>query len=283
MIDSGATLVRSGFRAEAGKVGAFLRRDLLVAWSYRVSFLSDIVSLAVQVFIFYFIGQLIDPAKLPEFGGSQTSYLEFVALGIALGAFVRVALQQIAGTFRDEQFQGTLECLMLTPTRAVTIQLGSLVYELIYVPIRTVIFLVVIAVAFGLSFDPGGILPAMVVLIAVTPFVWGLGVAAAAGVIAFRRGEGGVGFIATLLTISSGAYFPLSLFPTWLQTLAEVNPFAIALDAMRQAVLGGTGWSEVLPALGALLPLAMVSVIAGHLLYGRALRREFRRGSLGEY
>lgn len=283
MIDQGAVVVRSGFRAEAGKVGAFLRRDLLVAWSYKVSFFSDIVNLAFQVFIFYFIGQLIDPAKLPQFGGSQTTYLEYVALGIALGAFVRVALRQIAGTFRDEQYQGTLECLMLTPTRAVTIQLGSLVYELIYVPIRTVIFLAVIAVAFGLSFDVGGILPAMVVLLALTPFVWGLGVAAAAGVIAFRRGEGGVGFIATLLTISSGAYFPLTVFPSWLQTLAEANPFAIALDAMRHAVLGGTGWSEVVPTLAELVPLAAVSVVAGHLLYSRALRREFRRGSLGEY
>lgn len=269
--------------AEAGKVGAFLRRDLLVAWSYRVDFFGDIASLLVQVFMFYFIGLLVDPATLPSFGGEPTSYLEFVAIGIALGTFVQLALSQVAGALREEQFQGTLECLLLTPTRTLTIQLGALAYDLIYVPVRTALFLVIIAVGFGLDFYMDGILPALVVLMLVIPFVWGLGVASAAAVLTFRRGEGVVALFATLLTVASGAYFPLTVLPTWLQTAAEANPFAIALESMRDAVLGGTGWSEVLPAVVLLAPMAAASLALGYALYVRALRRELRRGTLGDY
>ncbi len=268
---------------ELGKVGAFLRRDLLVAWSYRLDFFGDLASLLVQVFMFYFIGLLIDPSALPEFGGDPTTYLEFVAIGICLGTFVALALRQVAGAFRSEQLQGTLECLLLTPTRSLTIQLGSLAYDLVYVPVRTALFLVIIAVGFGLDFHYDGILPAIFVLLLVVPFVWGLGVASAAAVLTFRRGEGVVALFATLLTIASGAYFPLTVLPEWLQTAAEANPFAVALDAMRDAVLGGSGWSGVLPAAALLAPMAAVSLAFGYWVYVRALRRELRAGTLGDY
>ncbi|HMN97881.1 MAG TPA: ABC transporter permease [Miltoncostaeaceae bacterium] len=274
---------RDGMLVETGKVLAFLRRDLLVAWSYRVDFASDIFGMAVQVFMFYFIGLMVDPSRLPAFGGNTTSYLEFVALGIALSMFVALALRQVASALRDEQFQGTLECLLLTPSRALTIQLGAMAYEFVYVPIRTIVFLTAIGVGFGLDFHVSGFLPAAVVLMAVIPFVWGLGVAAAAAVLAFRRGEGAVAFLATILTVSSGAYFPLDLLPGWLQTAAEANPFAVALESMREAVLGGTGWSDVGQSMLLLVPMAAASLLVGYLLYNRALRRELRKGSLGDY
>lgn len=272
-----------GVRSEAGKIGAFLRRDLLVAWSYRTDFFGDIASLVVQVFMFYFIGAIVDPSALPSFGGDPTTYLEFVAIGIALGTFVQLALSQVAGALRGEQYQGTLESLLLTPTRTLTIQLGSLAYELIYVPVRTALFLVVIAVGFGLDFHLDGIVPALAVLLLVIPFVWGLGVASAAAVLTFRRGEGVVALFATLLTVASGAYFPLTVLPGWLQTAAEANPFAVALESMRESVLGGAGWAGVPSAAALLAPMAAVSLALGYLLYVKALRRELRNGTLGDY
>ncbi|MGD9570392.1 MAG: ABC transporter permease [Thermoleophilia bacterium] len=272
-----------GIREETGKLGAFLRRDLLVAWSYRVDFFSDAAGLIVQVFMFYFIGLIVDPSTLPSFGGDPTTYLEFVAIGIVLGSFVQLALNQVAGAIREEQFQGTLEVLMLTPTRTLTLQLGTLVYDLIYVPIRMIVFLTVISLGFGLDFQASGILPATVVLAAVVPFVWGLGVMAAAAVIAFRRGEGAVALLAGLMTVASGAYFPLSVLPGWIQATAEANPFAVALESMRDAVLGGAGWSDVGPTLALLIPMALVSLAIGYALYAKALRRELRKGTLGDY
>lgn len=279
----GAVARLRGAGAEAGKLFAFLRRDLLVAWSYRTDFFSDMAGMVVQVVMFYFVGLMVDPSVLPEFGGSPTSYLEFVALGIVLGMFVQLGLSHVAGSLREEQLQGTLEVLMLTPTRTLTLQLGTLAYDLVYVPVRSVVFLAGISLAFGLGFDPSGFLPAAAVLAMLVPFVWGLGVASAAAVLVFRRGEGLVALGAGLLTIASGAYFPLTLLPGWLQTLAEANPFAIALEAMRDAVLGGAGWSDVGGAALLLLPMAAASIAVGYVLYAAALRRELRRGTLGDY
>ena len=38
----------------------------------------------------------------------------------------------------------------------------------------------------------------------------------------------------------SGAYFPLALFPEWVQSVARLNPIAIALEGMRAALLGSS-------------------------------------------
>jgi hypothetical protein len=105
-----ATSWRAGsLWGEAAKLPAFLRRDLLVAWSYRMAFFSDFVNLGAQMLLFFYIGKLVPPTSLPSYGGVQATYVEFVTLGIVINVFVQVALTRIADALRQEQLMGTLE------------------------------------------------------------------------------------------------------------------------------------------------------------------------------
>lgn len=275
---------RLGFLlAEARKLPAFIRRDFLVALSYRTAFVADLVGLTGQVLVFYFIGLMVDPDELPTFGGTSVTYLEFAAIGIALGVFIYVGLERVSAAMRGEQLMGTLESLLMTPTAPATIQLGSIVFDFVYVPIRTAFFLVTIALVFGLDFDPAGIVPALVTLLAFIPFVWGLGVASAALVLTFRRGAGMVGMGMIGLALVSGVYFPLDLLPDWIAAVSEFNPVALATEGMRQALLGGETWSHVGNDVALLVPMSAFALTAGMLLFRAALRRERRRGTLGLY
>ncbi len=271
------------FAAELRKVPAFVRRDFLVAWSYRLAFVSDIAGLVAGALLFYLIGLMVDPETLPAYGGERATYMEFVAIGIALGVFIQLGLARVALALRNEQLMGTLECLLMTPTAATTIQLGSVAYDLVYVPIRTGIFLAIIALAFGLDLDVGGILPALLALLLFIPFVWGIGVATAASMLTFRRGGSVIGLGVAGLGIASGAYVPLELLPNWVETLAVVNPMALAIEAMREALLGGASVLDVAPKLLALAPMSAASLFLGLYLFGLAMRREQRRGSIGLY
>lgn len=268
---------------EFAKLPAFLRRDFLVAWSYRTMFIADLAALAFQALSFYFIGLMVDPGVLPTYGGNRATYMEFVVVGIALGVFIQLGLGRVATAIRNEQLMGTLESLLMTPTQPTTIQLGSVVYELIYIPVRTALFFAVVAISFGLSFEPGGLLPALAILLLFIPFVWGLGVASAAATLTFKRGSAGIGLGVTILTLFSGAYFPLDLLPGWATTLAVLNPIAIAIEGMRETLLGGAGWSEAGRALLVVTPISALSLTAGLLAFRASLRRERRRGTLGLY
>jgi ABC-2 type transport system permease protein len=126
-------------------------------------------------------------------------------------------------------------------------------------------------------------MPALVVLVAFIPFVWGLGVLNAGFLLTVRRGGGIAAFVVTLLTLFSGAFFPLDLLPAWGEAIAEANPIALAIEGMREPLLGGSGWDGVGSTVAVLVPLSCLSLAAGMAAFKAALRRERARGTLGLY
>jgi ABC-2 type transport system permease protein len=151
------------------------------------------------------------------------------------------------------------------------------------VPVRTAVFLVLMLAFYGLSYDWSGAMPSLVILLLLIPSVWGLGIVGAAAVMTFRRGNSAVGLAGTLIALASGAYFPLTLLPEWLQTIMRATPMAIALEKIRDALIGGTGWSGIGTAAAMLLAWAFCSLVIGLLAFRRALARERRLGTLGLY
>lgn len=265
------------------KLPAFLRRDFLVAWSYRFAFVTDLINLAAQTLTFYFVGLMVLPTKLPEFGGARPTYMEFAAVGIGVSAFLLLGLGRVAIAVRGEQLMGTLESILMTPTTTATIQLGSVVFDLLYIPLRTGLFLLVVAATLGLDFHAAGIAPAALTLLVFIPFVWGLGILSAALTLTFRRGTGLVGLGALGLGIFSGAYFPLTLLPHWLEVASTYNPIARAMDGIRTALIGSSSWAGFGDNIAFLAPLAIASLAFGLAAFRIALARERRLGTLGLY
>ena len=273
----------AGLVAEAAKLPAFVRRDWKIALSYRAVFIGDAMSLATQIIVFYFVADLIDPGKLPEYGGTVPSYLAFVAIGLVINLTAGVLVHQVATALRQEQLTGTFEALLATPTSGATLQFGSVAYTLLMLPLRAGVLLLAIALGFGLDFHLSGVGPSMLLMAAFLPFTWGLGLITAAAVVTFRRGANATGMLVTLLGLFSGAIFPIALLPPLLRTIGEYNPFAIAIDGTREALIGGTGWGPALAELPVLLPISMVFLAIGVLCFRAAVGRERRLGTLGLY
>ena len=87
----------------------------------------------------------------------------------------------------------------------------------------------------------------------------------------------------SLLGLVSGAFFPLTLLPAWIQTIAEANPVAIAMEGTREALIGGAGWDAVGSNVLLLGAVSVLAMLAGVQAFRAALAREHRRGTLGLY
>jgi ABC-type polysaccharide/polyol phosphate export permease len=273
---------RHGATGEILKLGAFLRRDFLIAASYRLSFVAEFVNVIVGVAMFSLVGRMVDLRVLPSYGGVQPTYMEYVATGLVLGAFVQIGVRRVTEAIEQEQTRGTLESLLITPTSAPTILVGNVVYDLVYVPIRTVLTLLVIVVVFGLRYQASGFPAAAVFLLLFIPFVWGVGMISAAMQLTFRRGAGVFTAFITLFTVGSGAYVPVSLLPGPAAQLAPYNPVGVASYGMRESLLAG-GWSAVDGRLLALPILSAVALLAGIVILRLAMCRERRLGTIGLY
>lgn len=272
-----------GALGEVAKLPAFMRRDWLVMLSYRAAFVSDLVAIAVQAILFSFIEQLVDPATMPAYGGTRAGYLEFAVIGVVVSLVTGLMLSRVATAVRQEQMIGTFESLLSTPTAPTTVQAGSVAFDLLFIPLRMGLLLLAVALTFGLHFHADGVLPSLVVLAGYVPFVWGLGLISAGAMVTFRRGAGMLGAGVGALGLVSGAFFPLALLPGWLQPIAEANPVAIAIETVRESLIGGGGWSAIPGEALLLVPASLAALALGVLAFRAALARERRNGTLGLY
>jgi ABC-2 type transport system permease protein len=269
--------------AELGKVAAFVRRDALIALSYRAAFVGDVAQMAVQVLLFALVAQVIDAGKLPEYGGKHAGYLEFVVVGSTITMLAGTLLARLAIAVRQEQLYGTFEALLVTPTRLVTLQAGAAAIDLLQIPLRMAAYLAAVAVVFGLDLQLSGIVPALVILLIFAPFVWGLGLMSGGAMVTFRRGGAALGTLITGTAIVSGVYFPLSVLPAWAERVAQANPFATVIEALRDALIGGAGWHAVDGDILLIIPLGAATMALGWIAFHAAIERERRRGTVGVY
>jgi ABC-2 type transport system permease protein len=269
--------------AETAKLPAFIRRDWLIMLSYRAAFVADVVGIAIQAVLFAFIEQLVDPSTMPTYGGTRAGYLEFAVIGVVISLVTGLMLSRVATAVRQEQMIGTFEALLTTPTAPTTVQAGSVAFDLLFIPFRMAILLLAVALSFGLSFHWDGALPSAVALAGYVPFVWGLGLISGAAMVTFRRGAGLLAAGVGALGIASGAFFPLALLPDWLEGSAELNPVAIAMETVREALIGGAGWAALPGQAVMLVPMSLAALAAGVVAFRAALARERRNGTLGLY
>ena len=118
---------------------AFLKRDLSQALSYRLSFLLQFVSIFMSVAIFYFLSRLFGNAVAPQLAAYGGDYFSFVLIGLAFTGFMGLSLSSFAQSIREGQVMGTLEIMLLSPTRLSAILLSSSLYSYVLTTIRVVV------------------------------------------------------------------------------------------------------------------------------------------------
>ena len=141
---------------------------------------------------------------------------------------------------------GVIERMRVTPAPRSALLVGRVLRDLVVVTIQGALFIVV-AVPFGLRAPVLGLLLGLVLV-----GLLGAAFAALSYAVALRvKSEDALAPIlnglALPLLLLSGILLPMSIAPTWLQALSDVNPIKHAVDGMRAAFrgdysIGGMGW-----------------------------------------
>jgi ABC-2 type transport system permease protein len=86
--------------------------------------------------------------------------------------------------------------------------------------------------------------------------------------------------ISAALLLVSGAYYPVSVLPGWMQMLATISPANYALHAIRGAVMFGKGPGALWPDLWPLVVIGAASIPLGMAIFLRAERFAKHTGRL---
>lgn len=262
---------------------AFFLRDLRQNLSYRLALFLDIASVFFNAATFYFVAKLFGDAAAPKLEGYGGSYFPFVLIGIAFSTYQTTGLTSFSQTLRQEQFLGTLEPVLATPISIPTFLAGSALWDFFYASLEVGLYFLVGFFSFGLLLPNANIGPAALsVLLTLLTFM-GLGVLAAAFILIFKKGNPVTWAVATLSELLGGVYFPTSILPNWMKSIADWVPMTHALSALRKTLLTNANFNDIQKDLLYLFIFSIVIWTVGILTFNWALKRAQNDGSLGHY
>jgi ABC-2 type transport system permease protein len=257
---------------------AVMRRDLHVYLSYRTRLVSQVLTALFSLTLFYYVSRLVHVSGF----ASHSAYFGFVVVGISLIS-VMYSCFSIPEILRQELVAGTFDRLLLSPFGAIRSVLAMSLFPMLFSFVLSALTLFLGIVVFGLHLHWSTVplaLPVMLlVLLAFLPF----GVLFAALTVVVKQGSVGTSWVIALLSIVGGLYFPVSLLPGWLQTIAKLEPFTAATDLLRHLLVDSTLGQSPQTSLLKLIGFAAVLLPFSILVLQRSIRLGQRRGTIIEY
>ncbi|HOU11964.1 MAG TPA: ABC transporter ATP-binding protein/permease [Anaerolineae bacterium] len=280
----------AGWRAIGGrgvevarKAWLFLRRDFQTQFSYRFSFVMQILGILFSVASFYFVAQLFGAQANPYLNSYGGDYFAFVLIGIAFTGYQGVALYSFSGVIQSAQSMGTLEAMLVTPTRLSTLLFGSSLWNFAFTSLRVIVYLLMGVLIFDVNLRGANLLAALVILLLTILSLSSIGILSACFIIVFKQGNPLNFVIGSVSSLLSGVYYPVAVLPVWLQVVAKVYPLTYTLDAMRRALLTGASALELLPEIGVLAGFSLVLLPLSLLAFREAVKQARRDGSLTQF
>jgi ABC-type multidrug transport system ATPase subunit/ABC-type multidrug transport system permease subunit len=262
---------------------AFLKRDVLEEASYRLSFLLQFLNIFFSVGLFYFIAQLLGEAAIPHLQPYGGDYFAFVLIGIAFAGYFGVGLSSFSSSLRQAQTTGTLEAMLTTPTSLSTIILSSSLWSYLLTTLRVLVYLLIGTIFLGVELRgsnyPGALLILMLTVIAFSS----LGILAASFIMVLKRGDPVTWLFNATSSFLGGVYYPVTIFPGWLQFLAYLLPVTYALRAMRLALLQGATFQQLSRDILILALFSVVLLPVSLLTFRFAVKRAKVDGSLSHF
>ena len=262
---------------------AFFKKDFLIESSYKLSFLLNIFAVLVSILVYFFIDKLFGyrmVRHLEEFG---INYFSYVLLSMAFFSYIGVGLGSFSNRIRSEQMQGTLEAILLTPTRISTILFSLSLWNLCFATLDMAIYILLGIFLFKINFANINLLSTLVIFFLTIASFSGLGILSASFIMVFKRGNPVSWLINSLEGLIGGVYFPVSVMPVWLQFLARFFPIAYAIRAIELAVYKGYGLIQLGKEIGFLLLFSFLLLPLSFASFKYALKKARRQGSLLQY
>ena len=206
--------------------------------------------------------------------GFDGSYIEFMAPGVIILTAIFTSIFGGVNTLWDRRY-GFMNKVLTSPISRSSIALGKMLAISLIAALQASIVLG-IALAIGVTFHNYlMIAPIMGIVILFSLGFSGISVTVAATAKSQETFWGIINFLGMPLFMLSPALFPLELMPTWLATLASLNPATYAILMIREMMSGVTQDISLIMGLGILLVFAGVMVALASYVFRKEVNKPF--------
>ena len=267
------------------RVFAFVARDFRLFVSYRMQFFLRIISVLAVVTTLFFISKIFSGFTDPRYSQWSNPLATWLT-GLAVLNYFMTGFSSLANSIRQEQMQGTLESVLLTPINLPTVIVASSAWDFLETTFFSFLYLFFGRVFFGVQFR-GSFFLAVVFLLLTTVVLACLGILSASFAMVFKRGDPFGIFLGAGSALFSGVFFPTQLLKEYagskLGNISAILPATHGLQGIRQVLIEGHTFSQVTQPLFVLLGFLVVLLPFSLWVFSRAVRRAKREGSLIQY
>ena len=266
------------------RIWAFIVRDWRLQLSYRMQFFLRVLSILIVVTTLFFISKIFTGFTDPRFAQWRDPLAAWLT-GLAVLNYFMTGFSSLANAIRQEQVQGTLESVLMTPISVPTVIVASSAWDLVQATFFSSLYLLFGWLFFDVHYR-GNFALALAFLLLTTVVLSCLGILSASFAMVFKRGDPFGIFLGAGSALFSGVFFPTQLISEYAGGLAHISrilPATYGLDGIRRVLIQGQGFAQVREPLITLLAFLAVLLPLSLWVFGRAVRRAKREGSLIQY
>lgn len=262
---------------------AFLRKDLQVEKSYRLSFAMGAVSTLTGMAVLFFIDKLFGRDFNPYLETYGTGYFAYAFAATAFFGYIGTGAGSYASRLRDEQLQGTLDASLAAPVSPGVFLAALASWNFLFATFELLLYVLAGVFVFRLDFSAVNLtsLAAVFVLSAVS--FASLGILSSCFVLLFKRGNPAAWVLNNFEGLLGGVYFPVTVLPAWLRVFSGVLPITYSVRALELALHKGAGLAELRTELSALLAFSLLLAPLSAAAFTAALKKARKDGTLGQY
>lgn len=268
------------------KLKTFVIRDAKIWWTYKMWVVLDLMSTLTFVITYALVSRIVSPDRLVAGGYARGGYLAFSVIGIAFQQYVFSSVLGISEAIRDEQWFGTMETILSSPTSFRVFLLGESIFRFI---ISTVLLLgaVGLGIALGATFEISLAIAGSVALLSILMVFshLAIGIASAGVIMKIKQGDPVAWAFSWMTQLVSAVFYPLNVLPGYLRWVGLAFPLTYSLDGVRLCLMGGQTIANPAVAQNVLWLCIFIAIAIPLSLYLFRIGYDSSRrdGSLGQY
>ncbi len=268
------------------RIRAFVVRDFQLAISYRFEFFIKILWILGVTTTFYFISRLASNSfigfQYPDWQNLLAAWL----IGLAVLNYFLTGFSALANAIRQEQMQGTLESILMTPINVPTVVISSSAWAYVEATFYSFLYVFFGWLFFNVHYR-GSFLLAAFFMILTTLCLACIGILSASFAMVFKRGDPLAVLLGAGTALFSGVFFPREMLESELGAtgsfLSAINPSTYGLEGIRGILIQGNTLADVSPQLTVLFGFLIVLLPFSLWIFSRSIKRAKREGSLIQY
>jgi len=257
------------------RVGAIVLRILYLYRGSPQRVFPIFVWVAVDIVLWGFLTRYLNSVSHAGF-----SFVPALLGAVLLWDFLTRVMQGVTMALFEDVWTRNFLNFFATPLRVSEYLAGLLIVAVITSMLSLIAMLAFAQVAFGLSFLSYGIALAPFLMVL---FLTGIALGVTASALVLRLGPASewlIWPIPMLISPFAGVFYPVTVLPAWMQTIAAFLPPSYVFEGMRSVVAGHPApWDRL--AIGAMLALVYLALAC--LLFFAVFRSVIRIGIIARY